>query len=243
MMLSIEEALAKSLKLVATATAEIDTTAKDTYSVVPLCAVIVYHFPSQQFTYISPSVEPLLGLSSTRLMTEGLPLLLGCCAEQMPEYYQLLEQYIFQSFYQFSPIERKQHTLKAILNMKVGQETKWMSLDVTPIDVDENGFWCHSSLTFYKLDSEHQLFPSISVYLRNDKGEKQLQSFYVTSEVPFTRREMEVIQRLSIGQRIKEIALALNISPFTVNTHLKNIRNKAKGSTLAKSILAASHVS
>lgn len=244
MKLTVEEALAKSLKLVATATAEIDTQPDGTRSpAVPLCTLIVYHFPSQQFTYISPTVESLLGLTSDRLMTDGLPVLLGCLDDQLPEYYQLLEQYIFESFYQFTPQERKLHSMKAVLNMKIGQETRWVSLDVTPIDVDENGFWCHSGLTFYTLESEFPLFPSISVYLRNAKGDKQLQSFYVSSEVPFTRREMEVIQRLSFGLRIKEIAEALHISPFTVNTHLKNIRNKAKGSSLAKSILAASHVS
>ena len=41
-----------------------------------------------------------------------------------------------------------------------------------------------------------------------------------------TSRELEIIQLLVSGKRPKEIADSLNISPFTVNTHRRNIYKK-----------------
>lgn len=41
-----------------------------------------------------------------------------------------------------------------------------------------------------------------------------------------TERELEIIQLLVSGRRPKEIADELNISPFTVNTHRRNIYKK-----------------
>lgn len=41
-----------------------------------------------------------------------------------------------------------------------------------------------------------------------------------------TERELEIIKQLASGKRPKEIAVILNISLFTVNTHKKNIYKK-----------------
>ncbi len=41
-----------------------------------------------------------------------------------------------------------------------------------------------------------------------------------------TEREIEIIKQLVSGKRSKEIAEILHISPFTVNTHKKNIYRK-----------------
>lgn len=42
----------------------------------------------------------------------------------------------------------------------------------------------------------------------------------------FSRRETEIVERLSRGYTEKEIAEELFISPATVNNHLSNIRNR-----------------
>lgn len=41
-----------------------------------------------------------------------------------------------------------------------------------------------------------------------------------------TKRELEIIEQMSLGKTTKEIADNLNISPLTVSTHRKNILGK-----------------
>ena len=54
--------------------------------------------------------------------------------------------------------------------------------------------------------------------------------FYITDdshrETSLTSREREVIEGLSKDQTVKMIAEVLRISPFTVQDHIKNIKQK-----------------
>ena len=49
---------------------------------------------------------------------------------------------------------------------------------------------------------------------------------HLPSEKSLTLREREIIQRMSQDQNVKKIASSLNISAFTVQDHIKNIKSK-----------------
>lgn len=61
-----------------------------------------------------------------------------------------------------------------------------------------------------------------------------------SSETSLTPREREVVQWMSCDQNVKNIALLLNISAFTVQGHIKNIKHKmdvrTSGGIVAKAI-------
>lgn len=54
-----------------------------------------------------------------------------------------------------------------------------------------------------------------------------------------TKREIEVLKLISSGMSSKEIALSLNISKFTIETHRKNIHRKLGIHTLAELVALA----
>jgi two-component system response regulator NreC len=54
-----------------------------------------------------------------------------------------------------------------------------------------------------------------------------------------TSREREILQRLAEGLSNKEIAAALNLSPYTVETHRRNLQEKLNLHSLAELILYA----
>lgn len=51
-----------------------------------------------------------------------------------------------------------------------------------------------------------------------------------------SQREQQVLWRLSDGLRIKEVAAVLNISTYTVQTHVRNIYQKMGVSTVAQAV-------
>lgn len=61
-----------------------------------------------------------------------------------------------------------------------------------------------------------------------------------SSEKNLTIREREMIQRMSYDQNVKKIATSLNISAFTVQDHIKNIKYKMEmhtpGGIVAKAL-------
>ncbi|MBK6997599.1 MAG: helix-turn-helix transcriptional regulator [Lewinellaceae bacterium] len=62
----------------------------------------------------------------------------------------------------------------------------------------------------------------------------------LSSEKSLTLREREIIQWMSHDQNVKKIARSLNISAFTVQDHIKNIKCKmdmhTPGGIVAKAI-------
>jgi two-component system response regulator NreC len=54
-----------------------------------------------------------------------------------------------------------------------------------------------------------------------------------------TSREREILQRLAQGESNKEIAAALNLSPYTIDTHRRNLQEKLNLHSLADLILYA----
>ena len=52
----------------------------------------------------------------------------------------------------------------------------------------------------------------------------------------FTPREVDIIHKISLGQKFNEIAERLHVSPHTVNTHKKNILFKSDCSTMTEVI-------
>jgi DNA-binding CsgD family transcriptional regulator len=59
-------------------------------------------------------------------------------------------------------------------------------------------------------------------------------------DLPLTRRECEILALLATRLSDKEIAQRLNISPNTVNTHLKRIYRKLGVSTRRQAVAYAS---
>ncbi len=51
-----------------------------------------------------------------------------------------------------------------------------------------------------------------------------------------TTREKEVLELASFGLNSKQIAQKVFLSPYTVNDHLKNLRNKMNASNVAQLI-------
>lgn len=47
-----------------------------------------------------------------------------------------------------------------------------------------------------------------------------------------SRREKEVLSELAMGHSVKEIASQLYISPYTVDTHIKNMKKKTASKNL-----------
>lgn len=83
---------------------------------------------------------------------------------------------------------------------------------------------------------EHEITEAIIASARGEKYfcgqiidiliEKQISPKYHCATGGITERELEIISLLVSGNRPKEIASKLHISPFTVNTHKKNIYKK-----------------
>lgn len=51
---------------------------------------------------------------------------------------------------------------------------------------------------------------------------------------PFTKRELELAQYVTDGLTNKEIAEKLNLSPFTVNNHIDNMKEKSNSKNKAE---------
>lgn len=60
-------------------------------------------------------------------------------------------------------------------------------------------------------------------------------------EILFTERELEIIELTALGFKAKEIAMALFISPKTVNTHKQNIQQKYGFNDMMSAILYCVH--
>ncbi len=56
----------------------------------------------------------------------------------------------------------------------------------------------------------------------------EVRKLYKPSQGIFTKREKEIVQLLLVGNQTADIAKALSISKFTVDTHRKNILTKTK---------------
>ncbi len=51
---------------------------------------------------------------------------------------------------------------------------------------------------------------------------------------PFTKRELELAQYVTDGLTNKEIAEKLNLSPFTINNHIDNMKEKSNSKNKAE---------
>jgi DNA-binding CsgD family transcriptional regulator len=60
-----------------------------------------------------------------------------------------------------------------------------------------------------------------------------------TPSVSFTQREEDVMELFAQGMSVKEVAFTLNISPYTVASHQRNLYLKTKSHTLQQLILFA----
>src|ERR1700741_1231616 len=81
--------------------------------------------------------------------------------------------------------------------------------------------------------------PKVSRILAEDYVRVLKQKGAVDSYDLLTGREREILQLLAEGKANKEVATALNISPYTVETHRRHILEKLKLHTPAELILYA----
>lgn len=71
--------------------------------------------------------------------------------------------------------------------------------------------------------------------------EKKFLTHYESEkEVPFTKREKEVLELFAQGMSVKEVAYSLQISPYTVATHQRSLYLKTKSHSLQQLTLYAS---
>lgn len=82
------------------------------------------------------------------------------------------------------------------------------------------------------------------VYLSKDANEIVLQQFSsvnaaVQSAPVLTRREKEILEQLNLGLNGPQVAEKLFLSPYTVETHRKNLMQKFNASNLQMLLKAA----
>ena len=81
--------------------------------------------------------------------------------------------------------------------------------------------------------------PKVSRILAEDYVRVLKQKGAVDSYDLLTSREREILQLLAEGKANKEVAAALNISPYTVETHRRNLQDKLNLHSFAELILYA----
>lgn len=86
---------------------------------------------------------------------------------------------------------------------------------------------------------KEQLFLTVKMALLHSKKKFVHKSRNIHSPVKLGKRELEIIKLISQSKTSEEIASELNISPFTVATHRKNIFRKTKTKTLIELISLA----
>jgi len=78
---------------------------------------------------------------------------------------------------------------------------------------------------------------------QKENGKTQIDIQSVSTELdPLSMREIEVLKKLSLGLRNKEIADQLNIAPETVKSHLKNINSKLNVSSRIHAVKKATEL-
>jgi len=76
--------------------------------------------------------------------------------------------------------------------------------------------------------NNNQLILTLKLALKNSTklGIIPTDEIQESADFKMTKRELEIIEHMSLGKTTKEIADCLNISPLTVSTHRKNILGK-----------------
>ena len=89
----------------------------------------------------------------------------------------------------------------------------------------------HQGRTFFSAEISRML---VADYVREIRTRGVEDSYDL-----LTSREREILQRLAEGKSNKEIATALNLSPYTVETHRRNLQEKLNLHSFAELILYA----
>ena len=96
----------------------------------------------------------------------------------------------------------------------------------------------HTDVTRLNIPFNHNVtfkgYQKPSYYATYDKGVYTIGEN--TFKALFTKREIEIIHKISLGQKFKEIADLLFVSPHTVNTHKKNILLKSSCKSMSEVI-------
>lgn len=203
---------------------------------------VVFNFKNLQFDYVDNTVKDVLGIDSKDF---NLELFFNRVHPEDLEKLHLKEDTVRNFLYEkITPAEIPFYKVVYLLRIKdIAGNYKTILHQSRAITVSDDGkiqqvLTVHSDVTFLDIPFNNKIsFISQEKpnYYAIEKGGKYLFDENSSKKI-FTKRELEIIKKISEGKKYFDIAEELFVSPNTVNFHKKNILRKSECKNTAQLI-------
>lgn len=189
----------------------------------------IYNVSEEKFEDISPSMTSILGYQTDQFTIEDF---ISIIHPDDFSYFADCQKTCSSFFTNLSPHKMKRFKIQYDLRLKKKQgEYLRFLLQCFIIQTGQDGKMLRL-LTLYTDISQFKTSNKISLSFIGFDGETSyhdvplMESNFVKSTNPLTKRETEILRLIIRGENSSEISEALRISRFTVDTHRKNILSK-----------------
>jgi DNA-binding CsgD family transcriptional regulator len=204
--------------------------------------VLVQRIGEMTYRYASPNTAAILGYSADEIMAGGVALMLQLMDQDDARYF-IRGMEDITSFLQ----SHKQH-----ISSPIRLRANYKLL----LHAHSSPTW-FSQVSYSFAKEAHQLVDTVLITLKpltasptstqryelahwiNEEGWEELYVAlpqYQKTDLPISKRELAILQEVSLGFSSREVAERLKLSRFTIDTHLKNIRAKLSCRTTAEAI-------
>lgn len=188
----------------------------------------LFDFVQMRYLYCSESIRDIMGYSARDWIERGPDWVFSTVFPDDVRRLKDLHKALFAQYYSLPVADRKDY--KYVWEVRVVRKDGrviWLMQRGSFIEVDPEGkpmitFDVLSDTTPFKKDNSMTL----TMFKHADNQDFKLY-FPLAPHEPFSKREIELINLLSLGLNSKEIAEKLFISPHTVDTHRRNMLRKA----------------
>lgn len=188
----------------------------------------LFDFVQMRYLYCSESIKDIMGYTARDWIERGPDWVFSTILPDDVRRLKELHKALFAYYYSLPVAERKDYKyVWEVRAVRKDGRVIWIMQQGSFIEVDDHG---KPMITFDILSDTSQIkrdnSMTLSMFKHVDDQEFKL-FFPITSNEPFSKREIELINLISLGLNSREIAEKLFISPHTVDTHRRNMLRKA----------------